>query len=223
MIGGFGLSFMGRNIRVVMIVTSIIAGVSMVLFITALTARTDQGDIIQNVSWTYAKYESGSTTYQVYYGLSGIFEVVSLSGVTSSTYISYDSDVCDFSTCSTCNKAATSEFGLTLSCFCFTLAVIILSLLRLRYDHAGVKISAVAGSFLTLLLSCSAFGNWRQTCYNSVNDNYSSYGYTINNGPAFNIEVAGFFFMILVFILHLITPVVISVKEGLSASALSKA
>lgn len=142
----------------------------------------------------YATYKSSSGTF--YFGLRNVY----FSGAGGS-FQTYEGCTADY--CSPCQKASSPALGLLLTSFFFTLIVTALTILRAVNEKAVFKLVNVVLSFLVVIFSISGFGNWNQICFLALQKLQSD----VAHGNGYNIAVVGFFFMIIVFVIHLITPV----------------
>ena len=160
-------------------------------FLTYLHPRSTDKNALSQVP--YALYRSGGNT--IYFGLRNIYSTVN-----GGSFITYNN--CGTGDCKNCEKAGSAALGLLLTSFFLTAIVVIFTILRAITEKAAFKFVNVILSFLVMIFSISGFGNWNQVCYMPLSKDYS-----IEHGNGYNIAVVGFFFMIIVFIIHLITPV----------------
>jgi hypothetical protein len=135
--------------------------------------------------------------------LQGYSIEVSTNIVSGTGYFSYSDCAAGISYCSGCQNGGRAALGLTLLAFFLTMGVFVLSLLRMFKDTSGTKICSVVFLFFIWLFAVAGWGAWNQQCFSALMDSR----YTFNHMGGFGAAVAGWFFMWMLFFVHLLTPV----------------
>jgi len=221
----FGLPLFGSYLHSTMIFTSLVALLCTALFIVGFAAFTNDKKSLQQVSWIHATTEFQSVTNNQYFGLLGIYTIISTSGQNMiSSYISYsDTKQCGLSItttidkmttsmCSQCAKAGQVAFYLSLVSFFLSAAVVIATMSRILFLNThGVKYISILTCILILLFTLAAFVNWSTNCYSYVQtevvrDAPSGSLITVSYSIGFDSIVTGFVCMVGVVLLHIFTP-----------------
>jgi hypothetical protein len=221
----FGLPLFGSYLHSTMIFTSLVALLCTALFIVGFAAFTNDKRSLQQVSWIHATTEFQSVTNNQYFGLLGIYTIISTSGQNMiSSYISYsDNNQCGLSItttidqmttsmCSQCAKAGQVAFYLSLVSFFLSAAVVIATMSRILFLNThGVKYISILTCILILLFTLAAFVNWSTNCYSYVQtevvrDAPSGSLITVSYSIGFDSIVTGFVCMVGVLLLHIFTP-----------------
>jgi hypothetical protein len=80
--------------------------------------------------------------------------------------------------------------------FFLCLGIAFLLVARLFKDSSFLKTMILLLVFLVFIFSTSAWGNFNNTCYSKISDDYSDLtDYTLSIGPGFGAAVAAWFFM----------------------------
>ena len=222
-LGNCDPSFFGGNVHLTMTIASVVALLCTSLFIVGFAAFTDDPKSIQQVSWIHASTEFQSVTSNQYFGLFGIYTVLTASRQNKiSTYVSYDNKQCGLSIatidditttmCSKCAHAGQTAFYLVLVSFFLSAAVAISGMVRmLVLNTHGVKYLTILSCVFILFFSLAAFVNWSTNCYTHVQtevvrDAPSGSLIHVYYAVGFNSIVTGFVFMVGVLFLHILTP-----------------
>lgn len=199
-IGTLGFAAFSNQRKIVMGIASFLCGLSMLLFIVAMSGWSTTTNTLQNGSaWATLSGTITGVSFTSYFGLQS-FVVVSNSSATS---VQYDnSDCSNFGACD-CLTSGKAALGLTLFSFLLLIIVFALCIVRCKTpDKVAYKISNTVLLSLISLFILSAFGAFHNMCTSELSASDS----TASNGPAFGCEVAGFMFMLVVLALNLATP-----------------
>lgn len=221
-LGYFGVPAFLNHVGTLMFFASGLSVLCELLFIVGLAGWTTDQKSIQSVSWTSVNVNLSPITSIEYFGLQGLYTSLTVSGASSSAFTLYSdctgtlttslTDDAAANLCPSCMSAGKSAFGLTLITFFLTGLVGVCGLVRGCFGNTGVvKILAMIGNIFAMLFSIAAFAVWRSKCYSLIqkeitNHVPSSATTTLATGAGFNAVIAGFVFLIIIFLIHTLTP-----------------
>lgn len=199
-----GLTAFGNNKKLTMSISLAFTALSLILFIVAMAGWTTDPTNLQSAGWAFSTSNNGKT----YIGLQGF----STDYFSSVTYYSFADCTGNASFCTGCQNGGRAALGLTLLAFFLTMGLFILTLLRMFKDTSGTKLTSVGFIFFIWLFSVAGWGAWNTQCFGALaNATYTIAGVSVSlsfsHMGGFGAAVAGWFFIWMIGIVHLLTPV----------------
>lgn len=219
-----GLSFVGKNVFLMMGISLILSLLCTSLFIVGFSAAVSIDlNSIKMVSWIHTSTRFQSVTSNQYFGLLGIYTTITSSRTsTVSNYVSYDDNKCginiavidDITTsyCKKCAQAGQEAFFLVLVSIFLSAAVVLSGLVRMLVANTHLlKFLSILSSALIILFTFIAFISWSTNCYSNVQsevlrDAPDGSLIDVSYFVGFNSVVTGFVFMVGVLVVHILTP-----------------
>ena len=202
-IGSFGAQGFQNQRKIVMGLCSLLSILCFILLVTAASANSNQEMNLTNAGWTHVEF-TGISDY--YYGFIGYYHLVQ-SG--KSSFVSFNDCISYTNYCNSCESAGQSTLGLLIVSVILTIALISLSILRYTYDSVVIKLTSLLVAFFIFLFSTIAMGVYGNTCNDAIIKEFSHSTGFVSLYKGFYITFFAYFFIIIIFIFHLFTPVTI--------------
>jgi hypothetical protein len=197
-----GIKALGDKRKLFMLTSAAFSALSIILFIVAMAGWTEDTSSITSSDWGY--YEDKGIGAKYYMGLRILYVNQNGNGASSQTTTKYSDCASQTDSCKTCESAGKAALGLLLLSFIFTVTITVLSVLRSGADKSVYKLVAVILGVLLWLFSISSFGNFNEKCIKKINKEFD---FQFKPAAGYNCNVAGWFFMWIILIIHILTPV----------------
>jgi hypothetical protein len=194
-----GLKSFDENRRVVMGMACLFTVASLTLTIVALSAASDNTDVIKSTAWTYTDYGGGKEAYF------GIFKsVIEFPGFTATE--TWEDCADTSSDCDDCQEAGETAVATSIVIVISCLISLWMNLMRFGDDDANWKKNVgVFAAVLGKLCSMTAVIVYGTTCYSDIYNDISKSGTSVSYGFGAMMAVVGC--KLIEVFLHLLLPV----------------
>ena len=199
----FGFEFMNTYRKLNMAITTFLCIMILLLLVASMAGWTDSFVILQQSAWATGTQNITNLNTNIYYGLQGYTFQKDITHYSNVNIFEFYHD-CSFNYCQPCKQAGQVSMSLTVLSFFMMFGTTYGSVIRWYEDNDAIetytKVVTLFILFIIWIFVMSAFSHWNQTCYKNLigNDNKTYHGMATT--------VVAWVFLMIVFILHLITP-----------------
>eukprot|EP00341_Mesodinium_pulex_P009948 CAMPEP_0116948992 /NCGR_PEP_ID=MMETSP0467-20121206/38639_1 /TAXON_ID=283647 /ORGANISM="Mesodinium pulex, Strain SPMC105" /LENGTH=195 /DNA_ID=CAMNT_0004633523 /DNA_START=38 /DNA_END=625 /DNA_ORIENTATION=- len=181
--------------NIFMIVSAVLSGLATLFYLIGCIGNSKDEDTIADVPWVTAEFSMSTLgkkrTTEMYFGLSAY-----ATDDDSQKYSGCNGDICD-----DCEDAGESTLAMVAIGLLLALVACVVSVLLAlgKFDTKIVKFVGIGVSLASLLFGIIAFIVF-DDCYAAIDDNLDNAEY----GSGMGLVLAGFIFMLIVTVLHIV-------------------